>query len=297
MYERMKIELLKEIRNILADTYEVITFLAYKNGKEMDAFSIREEESKASPTFYFENYFKDYCAGTSIDTLAREIIGMYYHAMSSLDVDVDNLNDFETQKDKIVYRLVNKEMFKNQLNDIPHIDFFDLAIVFYCMLDINEESVMSYLVTNSAIEMWGIKKELLFTIATKNTPKVLPVSIFSMIQFMFGDIDNDLTMEEMIEVLPESPMYIVSNVHKKYGFASILYPNLLELIGNKLGNFYILPSSLHEALIVPVSAGMGVKELKEMVRSVNATEVEPEDLLSNSVYLYDTRTQKIDAYM
>lgn len=297
MYERMKIELLKEIRNILADTFKVVTFSAFKNGKEMEAFYISEEDSGTSPTFYFENYFKDYCSGTSVNALAKEIVGMYYHAVSSVNINVTEFKDFETQKDKIAYKLVNKDAYKAQLKDIPHIEFFDLAIVFYCIVEINEESSMSFLITNTALKLWGISNDTLFAIATKNTPEILPISIFSMTQFIFDDIDDDLSLEEMIDELPDEEMYIVSNTYRKNGFSSILYPNVLEALGNKFGNFYILPASMHEALLIPAHVGMDVEHLKGMVRSVNATEVAPEDFLSNSVYLYNTRTKKMDAYL
>ena len=84
-----------------------------------------------------------------------------------------------------------------------------------------------------------------------------------------------------------SPMTILTTRGAANGAGVIFCDSVLQKIREKIGNFYILPSSIHEVLIVPVSGGIELDYLEEMVRTINATEVSPEDRLSDQVYLFD----------
>lgn len=102
-----------------------------------------------------------------------------------------------------------------------------------------------------------------------------------------GDVE---AAKEMIEsMMPaENVMYVVSNEQKMHGATSIINPVLMDQIAEQVGdNYFILPSSLHECLVVPREAGMDYKELEAMVKEVNATQVSVEDRLSDHVYAYD----------
>lgn len=55
----------------------------------------------------------------------------------------------------------------------------------------------------------------------------------------------------------------------------------------------ILPSSIHEVLLVVYEEELCMEELKEMVRHVNQTEVAKEEILSDNVYIYSRKTDKI----
>ena len=89
-------------------------------------------------------------------------------------------------------------------------------------------------------------------------------------------------------------MYVCSNSQKVNGAGVILYKDLLKQFAEKTGSdFYILPSSIHETLLVPVSDQMEVEALRSMVREVNATQVAPEEVLSDNVYIYRREDDKI----
>jgi len=83
------------------------------------------------------------------------------------------------------------------------------------------------------------------------------------------------------------PMYVVSNTQRIYGAAVILYEGVLEAFAKKIGgDFYILPSSIHETLFIPANTGIEQEELLKMVREVNEKEVSPDEELSDHVYRY-----------
>lgn len=84
------------------------------------------------------------------------------------------------------------------------------------------------------------------------------------------------------------PMYVLTNASKVNGSGILARDGVLDKIGELLGkNFYVLPSSIHEVLIVPDNGDMQAKELESMVKEVNATQVAPADLLSDKVQYYD----------
>ena len=86
-------------------------------------------------------------------------------------------------------------------------------------------------------------------------------------------------------------MYILSNTLRSYGAACIAYPHILEMIGEILQrDYYVLPSSVHEVVIVPYSSGLDIRELDEMVREINVTQVAEEEVLSSHAYLYRRST-------
>jgi hypothetical protein len=117
------------------------------------------------------------------------------------------------------------------------------------------------------------------------------LNIKSMLQFMgerMGIPEDMLRMA--IEHSPMDNCYIVTLNGRGgwYGAGAMAVPCLMEQVREKIGNFYILPSSVHEIICIPESLGMDdIDELRYMVKTVNSTEVEPQDRLSDDVYYVD----------
>ena len=61
------------------------------------------------------------------------------------------------------------------------------------------------------------------------------------------------------------------------------------------GDFYIIPSSKHEVLCVRADGDEAEQRyLKNMIRIINRTELRPEDILSDNLYLYRAATKTIE---
>lgn len=88
-------------------------------------------------------------------------------------------------------------------------------------------------------------------------------------------------------------MFVLSNNSKLYGAAALLDEKIMSDISYKFGEVYILPSSVHETLIVPKRDGMELSELETMVREVNSTQVAEHEQLSDYVYAYDVVTHEL----
>ena len=88
-------------------------------------------------------------------------------------------------------------------------------------------------------------------------------------------------------------LYVLTNDTKSNGAAEILNDNVRQELADKIGDFYVLPSSVHETLIIPKSEDMDRMQLEQMVRDVNETQVIPEERLSNHVYEYDAKAHEL----
>ena len=298
MYETFKTELIAVITKKLEAPYKVETYKAFKNGKEIDAFTIKQKDTQATPTFYFKNFLEDYRNGSSVADIAEDVLEMYFFAAKNSPINIDECQDFNVQKSNICYKVVNKEAYKDQLPSIPHIDFFDLAIILYSVLSINDKNEMSFIVTNDMVKVWNTTPQELFILATKNTPRLFPINITSLNALMFQfDIPQYETISDTIENLPHDYVYAITNEYSRNGFAGIFYPGVLKCLGKRFGNFYLLPSSIHEALIIPEGTDMSPQQLMEMVHGVNTEVVSPDEYLSDSVYQYSVENDRLDAYL
>lgn len=181
----------------------------------------------------------------------------------------------------------------------------DIAVIYCVMLGENAGGVMSVPVTNMLMETWKITKDELHKLALANLPKLTPSTFVSMnelmAEMMLPEIMSNMgvdreTAEEMIHdmVPPENMMYVLSNKQRLDGAAAILDSEIMHRVQEKIGNdFYILPSSIHEVLVIPADAYMDFRELEAMVKEVNAAQVAPQERLSDHVYRYDGGIQEI----
>ena len=92
----------------------------------------------------------------------------------------------------------------------------------------------------------------------------------------------------------EPRQYVMTNKRRKYGASILLFEDELASVAEKMhGDFYILPSSVHEVLAVPEDL-MKDQELKEMVKNINDSEVAEEEILSYTIYKYNCRTGEVE---
>lgn len=217
----------------------------------------------------------------------------------------------------MVLRLINRAKNEELLKQIPYLKFKDLAIVCHCILITEEIGIGSILIHKHHLETWDIVEDTLFQDAFENSPKTEPYCILKISEMMREvlkytieeRIDEiceeyetdkaillDRTLENMMQELEEKniPMYVLTNHNRYYGAACMVYPEMLEEIGNILQeDYYILPSSVHEIIFVGKTYCMDPYTLNDMVREINRTQVLEEEWLSDHTYLYQRTEQKL----
>ncbi len=274
-----------QVAVMLGDGFEVELRTVTKNNSViLDGIVIRRGEERVSPTIYLNGYYGEYMRGASIEQITEEIMALYESNNAGIDVDVEFFSSFEKIKDRIVFKLVHYEKNKQLLLQIPHVRFLDMAIVFYYLVCSDELHHASILLHNSHMELWKKEVSELLAIAKQNAQKIL--------EFRINHIE-DILREEFGEEFPEEkseasiPMYVLSNQSKLNGAACMLYPDVLKDFSDKMeSDLFLLPSSIHELIVIPQRCGAKPEELRELVRDTNDNHVEAEEILSYSVYQY-----------
>lgn len=260
------------------------------NNKERIGITISNQDTNIFPTIYLEEYYTQYLAGRSISDIADNIVNIYHEVKFETSWDIDQIQIFDQAKSKIAYKLIHFEKNRTLLNDIPFIPFHDLAIVFYLLIQNTERGSASILVTNTLLHSWDICLSELYQIASLNTPRLLSAELlpmYAMIQELSGDYSES-------EDNKESYMYVLTNTQRYFGAACILYSRVLEDISNQLDeDFYILPSSIHETIILPVSKSSRRDVLDEMIAEINRTQVADEEVLSDHAYYYSRKENRL----
>ncbi len=281
----------------LGDGYEVSIHEVLKNNDtRLTGLTIRTEESNVAPTIYLEGMFERYKAGdAAVPVIVSEIISVYESHKVTMPFDASMVTDFSACQSKVCFKLVNADRNKELLADAPHmIVCDDLAVIFYILVSNDGEGTATITVRRNLFDLWEVSEEELFKIALVNTQRLFRGSVMSMASVMMELLSDRMDEENAKEfydmvVSDEDmvPMYVCTNTQKINGAGVLLYKDLLKEFAERVGtDFYILPSSIHETLLGPVSDQMEVEYLRSMVREVNATQVAPEEVLSDNVYVY-----------
>ena len=302
-FEEFTQQVAKEVKRFLPEKYDnaeiTLQEVTKNNDQQLTGLMIKTEDTNIAPNIYLEGYFEQYQDGKDIEDIVRDIADVRVKHEMSQDFDVSKLTDFDQVKDHIICKLVNAEMNKDYLADKPFTPVEDLAVIYAIDLGGNESGHMTAPITNKLLESYGITEQELHDIAIHNLAE-------SQIEFKtMRDVLVDMMFPEGIQegdprafMLPpeeENPsMYVLSNADKLNGAAAILDSKTMEDISEKLGgDFIVLPSSIHEVIVLPVNEDMDRQTLEAMVQDVNAGQVAPEERLSDHVYMYDSQAKEL----
>lgn len=278
----------EKIREGLEKSVCVSVHTAQKyNGTLRKGILFAEQGNNVSPTIYLEEYFRQFERGDTIDAIVKEILLLYRRIRFKEPWKEEIIRNYEGIKGRIVYRLINRKDNEALLGEMPYVPYLDLAIVFYVLLEAGTYGTAAMPVKKEHLEMWKISKEQVYEQACKNTQRLLPYDFRS----MHSVIEELMDIEEL---KGEEVLYVLSNHLRSFGAAAVLYPGRLEEVGSYLGeDFYVLPSSVHEMIVVRKSAASGKDFLSAMVTEINMTQVDREEVLSNQAYYYDCAHKKL----
>lgn len=268
------------------------------NGVILHAIVLHKQSEQVSPCLYLNHYYEQYKQGVTEAEIIEDILNAANEGKGEVEQQLlitSEIIDFSKVSDFICYKLVNARMNEALLKTIPHKKFLDLAIVYYVVCKIDQDGIGIILIQNSFFEEWECSLEELHEKAVENTKRIFPAQIRSMEEVIFEMIGRE---EEFLESVGESlKMYVVSNSRNLQGAGAILYPNLLKDffygLKEKARGLVILPSSIHEQIIIPYTEHMEVDSLRKMVKEINSTQVSKEEVLSDSVYVYSVKDDKI----
>lgn len=232
-----------------------VAMVTKNNGVQLRGLYIKSKEMNVSPAIYLDEYYSYYLKGESLEEIIRRIREEYEWKISRVADYHFKLEKFEYVKDRIIYRLVNYKKNEEILEDCPYLKLYDLALTFRWVAHSDDIGISTALVTNQEMEAWGIS---------------MPMDRSAI------------------------PMYIMTNRQEVNGASVLLYDDVLQTFAlKKKTDFYILPSSIHEVILVPSDRIDNPSDLFTMVEDANRTVVALGDILSDSVYYYNREKNQI----
>ncbi len=285
------------IMEYLGDNYEVEYKEVLKNNNvPYHALIVREKGDLVAPTIYVDRMYEDYLEGKDVFGELGDLVDAVISSRARAGFDLDFLNDFSDVTHKLSFKIVNYDKNKETLKDIPYKRVCDLALVPMCIIDDPGVGRGGITISNTFLEKWEVSAGELWENVIENSPQVRPIQVDKLMDVMRGMVGDDSFAGEEAE--SEQTTYIITNREKFQGAGAVFYPGVLSDMAEKLeGNIYVIPSSIHEVLIVPADNEIvDPKALKDIIHEVNDTTVEDEDLLSDNLYIYDAEKESLEIY-
>lgn len=292
------------IKDYLPEEYKDAEVNLLENRKlntHYTGLTVTRKGDTLAPTINLNALFENYGQQTenNLASVMEEVTSVIQHTPGNFDIG--RVMDYDRVKKNLFMKLSAAEKNADVLEHTPHITKEDLALTFHIMLDQGEKGTATTMITDKMMDAYGVDLEKLYQDALHNSPVIAPAQIENM-----GEVLERMMLEDMkaagapAEVIQEmekdlqetsrdNPMTVITNNRSTDGAAAIFYPGVMDQVGERLnGDYFILPSSVHEILVVPDDGNISFRELTDMVKEVNRTQVAPEDRLTDQVYHYDT---------
>lgn len=295
--EKIKAEVMEYLPEMIRTSMEIGEVEVVKmNDQKLHGLTFRREGSDAAPTLYLEDAYARYESGAEIMDIARELADTAVLAERGARPPEIDLS-WDKVKDNLTVRLVEKRRNRDFLRDKPYMSVGNgLAVMVDINMDRTETGDWRIAVNNDIAAQNRYDREELLHTAMENAGRVDPPVLFDMSAALFSPIrENLLDRSEPIDPSDVAGMFVLSNESGSFGAAALFAAGMREKVADVIGDsYYVLPSSVHETIIVPQSQGIDEKDLVEMVKQANRSVVEPKDILSDNVYHYDRDSRSLD---
>ncbi|MCH5262208.1 MAG: hypothetical protein J1F42_04780 [Lachnospiraceae bacterium] len=280
----------KLLRERMGVDYEVkVTEVTKNNGVQLTGVVMMRKSDKISPTIYLEEPYRQYLAGVELQEIVDRIVELYREQMKDFNLDIDSFKEFEFVRDRIFHKMINYEKNRKLLEDIPYIKWCDLAVVFYYAVEEKFMGRASILIHNNHLVMWEQTVDELYRIAQHNMRQSMPELLMPM-----QNLVEEMTGVKLQQT-DEIRMYVLTNRAKLNGASAMLYSDKIRELAEWLqSDLMILPSSVHEVLLLPDDHEQEYAFYRQMVEEVNTTQVDPEEILSYSLYRYSRKKAEIE---
>ena len=261
--------------------------------------------SNFSPVIYPDSLFEDYQAGKPLEEILQALSHTIEKSLPEVpgitkETVTQALLDYESARHHLSIRLCDPDLNRELLENAVHSKVSDFEAIYQLKFTLPGEGVGYSTITPAMLDSWGISMETLQKDAATCTWAEYPIlsPMGNMISYLTSGLSlpNLLETGEPIQMSDDMfPAFVLSNDRAMQGASLITLPDLLDQIGDIVqDDFYILPSSLHEVIIVPQNTQMTLDGLSEMVHSINESQVATEDLLSDKVQHYDTKLHLLE---
>ena len=280
-----------KVSGILGDGFTLSSKKVLKNNSiEFECLIVSQENNCISPSIYLNNYYLEYLSGRSLEDLAEEIVSFYWYCLNQIPGNACQYLDTENAVDKVVMRLVSYTQNKKYLENCPYTRVEDLAITYHYVVTNDDENGLSTVkIDYENMKFFNIDEAEMRRKALDNTERLFP-AVFEKVEYLVKKF-----LEDKLGVQPAEDywnhhgvsMYVITTKTRLNGAVCILYKGMLERIRKTLdSDFFIIPSSINEIILVPDVGITDRETLDEMLRFVNKEEVPSIEVLSDHIYHY-----------
>ena len=260
-----------------------------KMNERYTGLTVRLEDNVSTPVVNLDLFYQQYEDNRPIDAVMSDMAGIALMKPPA-EIDIEAMKDYSKIRDKLFVRLNFVDGNEKVMADSPHHMAADMMMTYHIYIPDRDGNggFMSARITNEMLKDLGVSQEQLHMDAIANTEKLFKPKVVGMMEALTGAPEKD----------PQ--MMIVTNEQGSLGAAALFCAGIMDKAAEHMkGNYFVLPSSIHETLIVPDNGDFDRKDLESMVREANRTVVDPADRLSDSVYHYDQKDrifERADAF-
>lgn len=295
-FEQFKVWLQENIKTYLPKEYadaEIMFRNMEKLGQSYTGMIVHVEGEKISPVLDTDQFYAAYQKGVAPEQFLADMATQIKRR--EILEDMEWLSDYSAVREHLFIRVSNAEKNAGILRNVPHKTMEDLALTYHVEVALAGEDMASVMINDTMLSEYGISAEQLHEDALNNSQAVLPATLDSMwnilAEMLPPEFQSNLTPPEGMD----GDLLVLTNTARIHGAATLFYPGIMDEIAKEVqGDYFVLPSSIHEALILPATNMMDYRELEVMVQQVNAAEVDPKEQLSDRVYHYSAKEHRFE---
>ncbi len=256
------------------------------NGVRNPALKLRREGHDIAVSVGMDYLYRIFLSDHSKPYQIAGMIMDYYDRFERIFPKMRDKTDGEWTR-SVYCRLVGYDANRQMLERVPHDRFLDMAVIYHFMMEEAARFHAGVILTNDHLKECATDIETLKKIARENTLHRFP-PVCRPITDVLKMLSSGEETQTDIDMCEDIPVLVISNYACFYGAFSITDSSFLMDVADAAGSdLYILPSSVHECIAVPEQYAGDPGKLKNLVADVNAKEVEPQDVLTGSVYKYE----------
>ena len=265
------------------------------NGTVKHSLMLIRQDRDIHPSVNLDTYYGLFQSGIGMERLIEDMLKSCREDSPVSLSAIADFKDWENVKAHIYAKLINTRKNCRLLSKVPNRAYMDLSFVYYVRMESrNSDEYAVIQVNNEHMEHWGVGEEMLCQSAWKNLRKPDEAVLEDM-----TDILSPLFLMEETRTTSageEAAMYVLSNRYRVNGAVHMCNRKALREAAEWLGDdFWILPSCVHEVILIPVRQTEGCAEgFAGIVKEVNDTQLEPQEILSYHVYRYSRTAEKVE---
>ena len=281
-FESFQEEVGSKILDLLPPEYQngTVEFTKFRKlGTSYNAMIVTNHKNEASPVVNLDQFYEDYMETGNLENQLKQISEML---MLRLEEDIEWIKDYGKIKERLFIRASNAEKNKEFLEGIPHMQVGDFAITCHNLIGNDDDGLKSAIISKPVLNSFGVTEEQLFEDAMENSQAIMPATIHHIKDILGPLEDISLSSSPIL-----TPLLVVSNELKINGAAAFFYPETMEKVCEQMdGDYYMIPSSIHEVIIAPVTDAVNPTRLHQTLHYVNEN-MAPSDVLGTEIYRYN----------